>query len=650
MLLSNEQIKREFENYKNSNHCGLKCGISGLDDIIRMDTKNLCVVTAKPNQGKSTFLNYYAHQMAVRYKWKTLYFNYETANGRFINDLVNLYGNINEVIEHCIIADVTSIKSLEEIYNTIAEANKTYNIQMVIIDPFMRLNAYISDISTYSIGAILTNLQQIAIKEDLLMCVVAHPSKLKADEEVQANSIMGSTYFYTTADFILTLQIVDPENMITEFKTLKVRNNFDQGLTGAKCLLQFDPITKQYSEVDEDIINDIPFSEKIARKIVKEKIESETIEQNQNKAKLSPRERFDDVCEQLPTEDEKTQQKANKEQIQQFGIDNIKVAVFKNCNMKVATKLVSLKQATQLGKEQKETLDELRKICDEKKEGWEEKKRELKLKLQCFTPSKSGYNRTLRSNEEYNNIISFDIDEKDNNLPLGKIWKKLIRDKYTLYCGLSASGKGIYGFYIGNGNIDDYTMQFWAMVIHLKTMGINADTSCSDITRLRFCSYDLDEYWNKTPQAFMLKDEQAQQANNTTPLQYNNKSNCESTERTQLDEEEKKWLCKMIEEINKSHLTLTNDHKESRAIGLELAYYFGTSGLDYYLTIRKQREGFNEAISTQKYYNICRWVENNDYFRDGRLQTIRHFYNKAKEKENEIMSYINVTSYKKKSV
>ena len=119
MLLSKEQIKREFEDYKKSNRYGLKSGISGLDDIIRMDTKNLCVVTAKPNQGKSTFLNFYAYKMALNNGWKTLYFNYETSNGRFISDLVKLYGSINDAIDHCIIADITSIKSLEDILGKI---------------------------------------------------------------------------------------------------------------------------------------------------------------------------------------------------------------------------------------------------------------------------------------------------------------------------------------------------------------------------------------------------------------------------------------------------------------------------------------------------------------------------------------------------
>ena len=631
MLLSKEQIINEFENYQKENHYGLKSGIAGFDDIIRMDKKSLCVVTAKPNQGKSTFLNYYCFMMAKQNGWKTLYFNFEASNGRFISDLVKLYGSLDAVVKYCYIINTNSINSLQDIYNSIRQAKEQYNIDCVVIDPFMRLNSYIQDINTYAIGSILTTLQQEAINEDVLLIVVAHPTKMKDDEEVHANAILGSTFFYSVADFIFTLKIVDSDKMITEVKTLKIRNNLDQGIVSAKCLLQFDAISKKYTQVNDDIIEDELFCNKIAKQIMREQI--------QNK---SPQQRFKASDEQYTIEEKKTQQSVNKHQIQPINLNDIKVAVFKNCNTKVANKIMSLKEATKLGNEQREIIDELRKICEEKKDGWQEKKRELKLKLQCFTPSKCGYNRKFRDDIEYNNIISFDIDEQDNTLPMSEILRKLINDKYTLYCGLSASGKGLYGFYIGNGNINDYTAQFNAMVKHLKQIGINADTSCSDVTRLRFCSYNKDEYWNVCAEPFLLK------AQNHTPSQSNIKSNLERKQRIKLDEKEKEWFNEIMNEIIDTKLSITNNHEESRAIALELSYYFGMDGLIYYLVIRKQREGYNEQISTEKYLNVCNWVNEHEheFKREGRMQTIRHFYNQAIEKDNELKSCININNFK----
>lgn len=631
MLLTKEQIINEFENYKKENHYGLKSGICGFDDIIRMDKKSLCVVTAKPNQGKSTFLNFYCYMMAKQNGWKTLYFNFETSNGRFVNDLVQLYGSLDNVVKYCYIVNTNSINSLQDIYNSIRQAKEQYNIDCAVIDPFMRLNSLINDITTYSIGATLTTLQQEAIYEDVLLIVVAHPTKMKDDEEVHANAILGSTFFYSVADFIFTLKIVDAEKMVTEVKTLKIRNNLDQGVCGAKCLLQFDAASKTYKYVDDDVIEDEPFCNKIAKQIMREQIANKNRQQ-----------RFKASDEQHTIDEKKTQQSENKQQIQPINLNDIKVAVFKNCNTKVANKIMSLKEATKLGHEQREVIDELRKICEEKEDGWQEKKRQLKLQLQCFTPSKYGYSRKLRDNSEYNNIISFDIDENDNDLPLGEIWQKLINDKYTLYCGLSASGKGLYGFYVGNGNINDYTAQFNAMVKHLKQMGINADTSCADITRLRFCSYDIGEYWNVCAEPFLLKEQ------NHTPSQSNIKSNFEHKQRTKLDEKEKEWFNEIMNEIIDTKLSITNNHEESRAIALELAYYFGMDGLIYYLIIRKQRDGYDKLISTEKYLNVCNWVDEHDheFKREGRMQTIRHFYNKAIEKDNELKSCININNFK----
>ena len=631
MLLSKEQIINEFENYKNENHYGLKSGIAGFDDIIRMDKKSLCVVTAKPNQGKSTFLNYYCFMMAKQNGWKTLYFNFEASNGRFISDLVKLYGSLDAVVKYCYIINTNSINSLQDIYNSIRQAKEQYNINCVVIDPFMRLNSYIQDINTYAIGSILTTLQQEAINEDVLLIVVAHPTKMKDDEEVHANAILGSTFFYSVADYIFTLKIVDSDKMITEVKTLKIRNNLDQGIVSAKCLLQFDAISKKYTQVNDDVIEDEPFCNKIAKQIMREQIENK-----------SPQQRYTDIDEQYTIEEKKTQQSENKQQIQPINLNDIKVAVFKNCNTKVANKIMSLKEATKLGNKQREIIDELRKICEEKEDGWQEKKRQLKLQLQCFTPSKCGYNRKFRDDIEYNNIISFDIDEQDNTLPMSEILRKLINDKYTLYCGLSASGKGLYGFYIGNGNINDYTAQFNAMVKHLKQIGINADTSCGDVTRLRFCSYDKDEYWNVCAEPFLLKEQ------NHTPSQSNIKSNLEHKQRIKLDEKEKEWFNEIMNEIIDTKLSITNNHEESRAIALELSYYFGMDGLIYYLVIRKQREGYNEQISTEKYLNVCNWVNEHEheFKREGRMQTIRHFYNQAIEKDNELKSCININNFK----
>lgn len=619
-LTANEMIQY-FNEYQTKKHQGLRCGIDSLDNIIRMDKKNFAVLTAKPNQGKSTFINFYCYRMAKNNNWRTLYFNFETSNGRFINDLVNLYGNIEDVIRYCNIVDVNNITNLNDLYNTIKEVNEIKNIDMVVIDPFMRLNGWLQDINTYTIGKVLTDLQQLAINEDVLMLVIAHPTKVKEGVDINPNDIMGSTYFYTVSDFIFSLEITDRENMITQIKTLKIRNNFDMGLCCASCYLQFDPITKQYEETDINDI-DVPFDEETAKNVMKEIL-------NRNNANRAVSEPFNNDTDKLQANGVKTAQNEKETQIQTSKVvinpNEIMVGVFKNCNCKVPQKFVSLKESTLIGLEQKEIINNIRTITEQKKDGWEIKKRELKQSLKCYLPSIKSRNRRVEEDTQYNNLICFDIDEKDNTKPLEEIKDIICNDKYTLYCGLSASGKGLFGYFVGNGDINDYKSQFEAMKTYLRDKGIIIDDSASDITRLRFSSYDENDYWNLEPLQF-------ESCANTHNHQNNNLE--VPKERNKLFEDEKKWFNHAIKEIENEHLILTKNHEETNAIGLEIAYYFGLDGLDYYLTIRKQRaSNYIETNSINKYYNICSWLDSNNYMRGGRMQTIRHFYYRAIENQ-----------------
>ena len=59
---------------------GYNSGISNLDNIFRIDKKQLTVVTGKANQGKTTFLDYFVFQLAKTAGLKTLFISYEVDN------------------------------------------------------------------------------------------------------------------------------------------------------------------------------------------------------------------------------------------------------------------------------------------------------------------------------------------------------------------------------------------------------------------------------------------------------------------------------------------------------------------------------------------------------------------------------------------
>ena len=101
-ILTKEEIINAIENYNPKEHYGKICGNKAIDEIMRMDKKMLAVVTAKPNQGKSTFLNYYTYMMNKSQGWKTLYFQFEIqlCISSLNRILIILYNNILIMNEH----------------------------------------------------------------------------------------------------------------------------------------------------------------------------------------------------------------------------------------------------------------------------------------------------------------------------------------------------------------------------------------------------------------------------------------------------------------------------------------------------------------------------------------------------------------------
>lgn len=121
----------------------------------------------------------------------------------------------------------------------------------------------------------------------------------------------------------------------------------------------------------------------------------------------------------------------------------------------------------------------------------------LKGMLPAITPSGIFHKRNANSLTEPSNLICIDIDGKDNLSisDMESLKKRLGELPYVMYCGLSASGKGVSCII----PYEDYTkhkLYFNALEQEFKDMGIVVDSSCSDICRLRFYSYDEHPYVN----------------------------------------------------------------------------------------------------------------------------------------------------------
>ena len=127
----------------------------------------------------------------------------------------------------------------------------------------------------------------------------------------------------------------------------------------------------------------------------------------------------------------------------------------------------------------------------------EEERKFLKSKLPAITPSGVFSKRKADCLVEPTNLICIDIDGKDNPSisDMEELKKKLSKLSYILYCGLSASGKGLFCI-IPYKDYRNHKLHFNALEQEFKDMGIVVDSSCSDIGRLRFYSYDEYPYAN----------------------------------------------------------------------------------------------------------------------------------------------------------
>ena len=127
----------------------------------------------------------------------------------------------------------------------------------------------------------------------------------------------------------------------------------------------------------------------------------------------------------------------------------------------------------------------------------EEERKFLKSKLPAITPSGVFSKRKADCLVEPTNLICIDIDGKDNPSisDMEELKKKLSKLSYIMYCGLSASGKGLFCI-IPYKDYRNHKLHFNALEQEFKDMGIVVDSSCSDIGRLRFYSYDEYPYAN----------------------------------------------------------------------------------------------------------------------------------------------------------
>lgn len=172
------------------------------------------------------------------------------------------------------------------------------------------------------------------------------------------------------------------------------------------------------------------------------------------------------------------------------------VSWFKNYNSPTPSGVVGLGKIL-FGDRNRATIERIRTIEDKGQRD------ALKATLPAFTPSCTCTYRSQNKVVEHSGLIQFDIDAKENpSLSMQGFKAELSNVPTILYCGLSVSGKGLWGL-IPIAYPDMHKQHFEHIKRWFSGYGVTIDSAPSSVVSLRGISYDSSPHVN--PMAEVLE-------------------------------------------------------------------------------------------------------------------------------------------------
>jgi twinkle protein len=203
---------------------GVTIGHANFDALCSFETKRLCIVTGIPGAGKSEFIDEMAERLNIRYGWRFAYFSPENAplayhaskliekfTGKKFAPETTGYGPYSQAKEHMeenffFIAPADNFK-VDNILEKARYLVRRRGIKALVIDPYNRIEIEQDNRSeTLYISGLLDKLTNFAQINDVLVILMAHPTKLKknTDGKYEAPTlydVSGSANFFNKADF-----------------------------------------------------------------------------------------------------------------------------------------------------------------------------------------------------------------------------------------------------------------------------------------------------------------------------------------------------------------------------------------------------------------------------------------------------------------
>lgn len=292
-------VERELDDlYANGMGSGAPIGIDCIDRLITYETGRFMLVTGRPGDGKSEFLDEICLRLAINQEWKTAYFSpenfplkyhlaklisklsgYEFKEGTSLTP--ELYERCKEWLSHnmCHImpggedgddsivdfdakvdirkllsSDVANTETftLNQVLEVAREAVVRRGIRILVLDP---LNSIMRDDEDKNLSDLDWDLQvcnkllAFAHANDVLVILVAHPRKVdratmtNAKRRVEMNDINGSSKFGAKCDYCLVIDRDDDLGVVNAFVD-KVK--FKHLGTRGSTTLHYDVVSGRY--------------------------------------------------------------------------------------------------------------------------------------------------------------------------------------------------------------------------------------------------------------------------------------------------------------------------------------------------------------------------------------------------------------------
>ena len=542
---------------------GYETGVSNIDDLLKFETGRLYTITGVPQSGKSEIVDFINVQLNKLHGWKTLYFspeNYPTGVYhlqkllcKYRNEKVKIEDMKNQKYEHDItyisnnfyFLNYDLVKDIDTILNEAGSLISKENIKVITIDPFNRLeHQYVGQNETQYISLFLDKLTGFAQKYDILVNLIAHPTKQKEGEKITGYSICGSQHFFAKADFMYAVKR-DFYSQTIEFETLKVKFK-NLGSIG-KCYLKYDFESGNYSNAAHplDFIYDEPGS------------------QNEDD---SDKKAVDFLREKFAAGTNKN-------------VLDVEVSHYKNIYAKECTE-VNLYDYLKNPIE-KINLESIRSKPDFKTK--------YKPNLPCITPSGLFYgNHSTDKLKKHSGLMVIDIDKKDQILEINVIFERLKSMNNIAYLGKSCSGEGLFGI-MPISQPDKHREHFLSIEKDLKAMDIVIDSCCKDITRLRLYSYDKEAYYNEkaTPYTTIF----------IKPDKKNNYDNAK------IDINDRK-LNQVIKDIQESQINIADSYNDWLKVGAALCNELEEEGRAIFHIVSSQSKKYDYVETDEMYYTL----------------------------------------------